>query len=103
MEKMTKLLTPQEVAEILNISVEAVYKHKRALCGLYPAGIKVLRFREDIIYGIIQNTPGVEVRISKEREEVQWQRLPDQNRGTGSQGSAPKRGRSRQNPGRHGL
>jgi predicted site-specific integrase-resolvase len=52
-----RLLTPAEVADLLQISVKTVYKNKRKLCGFYPAGIKVLRFREDVIYGIMEGKP----------------------------------------------
>jgi hypothetical protein len=98
------LLTPEKVAEILQISVEAVYKHKHALCGFYPAGIKVLRFREDVIDGIIQNVNGrVAVRVPEEREALQRQRIQYQSRGESSTGKAPERNIRRQNPSRHGL
>jgi len=73
-----QLLTPEEVASVLKISVRAVYKHKKSLCGIYPAGIKVLRFREDVINDIIQ---GQESR----------------------NGTAQKRNVRRKDPNRHGL
>lgn len=41
------LLTPQQVAELLNISVRTVYDNAHKLGGFYPAGIMALRFRED--------------------------------------------------------
>lgn len=40
-----KLLTPAEVAELLQIAEKTVYKHSRALCGFKPAGLGFLRFR----------------------------------------------------------
>ncbi len=40
----TKLWTPQQVAEVLQISVKTVYKHSVKLGGFYPFGIGRLRF-----------------------------------------------------------
>jgi hypothetical protein len=43
------LLTPAQVAELLQVSVRTVMRHAKALGGIYPAGIKCLRFRaEDV-------------------------------------------------------
>ncbi len=50
----TQLLTPSDVAELLQISVRTVYDHARRLGGFYPAGIKVLRFRPEVIYGSVE-------------------------------------------------
>ena len=49
-----KLLTPAEVAELLQIAEKTVYKHSRALCGFKPAGLGFLRFRREIIYDIME-------------------------------------------------
>jgi len=38
------LLTPKDVAELLQISEKTVYKHRRKFCGFNPAGLGVLRF-----------------------------------------------------------
>ena len=44
-----KLLTPDQVAELLQVSVATVRRHSRSLGGFYPAHIRVLRFRlEDV-------------------------------------------------------
>ena len=49
-----KLLTPKDVAELLQISEKTVYKHRRKFCGFNPAGLGVLRFRGEIIKGIME-------------------------------------------------
>jgi len=49
-----KLLTPSEVAELLQIAEKTVYKHSKSLCGFKPAGLGFLRFRREIIYGIME-------------------------------------------------
>ena len=41
------LLHPQQVAEMLQISVASVRRHARSLGGFYPAHIRVLRFRSE--------------------------------------------------------
>ena len=50
---MSKLLTPEQVAEILQISVRTVYENRKRLGGFYPFGIRVLRFREEVINGSV--------------------------------------------------
>ena len=49
-----QLLTPADVAELLQVSEKTVYKHRNKLCGFNPAGLGVLRFRKEIIYGIME-------------------------------------------------
>ncbi|MCP4624842.1 MAG: helix-turn-helix domain-containing protein [bacterium] len=49
---MELLLTPKQVAELLSLSVRTVYDHSIRLGGFYPAGIKALRFRRDVIEAI---------------------------------------------------
>ena len=48
--------TVDEVAELLKIPKRTVYKHARRLGGFYPAGIKVLRFRKQVIDEILYGT-----------------------------------------------
>jgi len=50
---MEPLLTPKQIAELLNLSVRTVYDRVR-LGGFYPAGIKTLRFRRDVIEAIME-------------------------------------------------
>jgi len=51
---MEPLLTPKQVAEMLNLSVRTVYDHSIRLGGFYSAGIKALRFRRDVIEAIME-------------------------------------------------
>ena len=48
------LLKPSKVAELLNMSEKTVYKHRKKLYGFKPAGLGILRFRKEIIYGIME-------------------------------------------------
>ena len=58
-DERMKLLTVQEVAELLRVDVRTVYDHRLKLGGFYPAGIRVLRFRRDVIEQILEG-PGRE-------------------------------------------
>ncbi len=51
---MDKLLTPEQVADLLQISVKTVYEKSDRFGGFYPAGIRVLRFRQEVINGIME-------------------------------------------------
>ena len=51
---MNSLLTPNEVARLLHLSVRTVYAQSHRLGGFYPAGIRVLRFRREDIYAIME-------------------------------------------------
>jgi len=73
-----RLLTPADVAELLQISEKTVYKHRKKLGGFNPAGLGVLRFRQEIIYGIMEGQDPkrlvLQYRISEEiicRERIQ--------------------------------
>lgn len=48
------LLTVNEVAELLRVDVRTIYDHQMKLGGFYPAGIRVFRFRRDVIEQIMQ-------------------------------------------------
>lgn len=54
-----KLLTPKDVAKLLQISEKTVYKHQRRLCDFHPVGIKCLRFRAKDIYDIMKHSTWV--------------------------------------------
>jgi len=88
-----KLLTPTDVAELLQVSEKTVYKHKHRFGGFYPAGLKVLRFRGDIIDGILQEpkTEGLDISVSVPGEELRKSRIQDQKRSTRRKGSSKKR------------
>jgi Helix-turn-helix domain len=45
------LLTVSDVAKFLQISERTVYDRARELGGFFPVGIRVLRFKPEIIYG----------------------------------------------------
>ena len=51
---ISSLLTVKDVAGLLQIKERTVYDNRKALGGFYPAGIKVLRFRAEVIYGIME-------------------------------------------------
>ena len=90
---LQKLLTPTDVAELLQVSEKTVYKHKHRFGGFYPAGLKVLRFRGDIIDGILQGpkTEGLDISVSVSGQKLRKSRIQDQKRGTRSKGSSKKR------------
>lgn len=46
---MTPFLTPEDVSSLLQISISTVYKNAVRLGGFYPFGLKVLRFRREVI------------------------------------------------------
>jgi len=66
-----KLLTTQNVAEMLQIHPRTVYDHAADFGGFYPAGLRVLRFREDVINAYMEGqgkgTLAVPVRTPKAR------------------------------------
>ena len=51
---MNSLLTPNEVAQLLQLSMRTVYAQSHRLGGFYPAGIRALRFRREDIYAIME-------------------------------------------------
>ncbi|MBM4275215.1 MAG: helix-turn-helix domain-containing protein [Deltaproteobacteria bacterium] len=89
---MTSLLTPPEVAHLLQISLRTVYAQSRRLGGFYPAGIRALRFRREDIYAIMERpNRTLEVSISTSRQAIQPDRLQDQGRSPGRPGRASQR------------
>lgn len=100
------LLTPKQVAERLQVSIRTVYNIKDRLGGFRPAGIRVLRFREEVIYGIMegQETKRLDLRFSVQGQEIRRERIQNQDRSEGSQGAAKKGSQEYQtDPTRHGL
>ena len=88
---LNSLLTPKEVANLLKVSPRTVYDRAVALGGFYPAGIRVLRFRPEVINGYMEGQTdegmGLQIRVSEKsprREGVQ-----DQERGRGRPRKAP--------------
>jgi hypothetical protein len=107
------LLTPQEVADRLKLSISAVYQNKDKLGGFYPAGIRVLRFDPEVIDGIMEGSPLrlLAVRIPISGQPVHRPRVQDQGRRQGSSGEPPPRspnwyvakGDIVADPARHGM
>jgi len=69
---MDQLLTPNQVADLLQVSVRTVYENAKRLGGFYPAGIKVLRFKEGVIRGIMEGSAKrpLEVSVSSHGEAI---------------------------------
>ena len=63
---MTPLLTPTDVASLLQISVRTVYEHAGRLGGFYPLGIRRLRFRPE----------GINEYLERQKEGVLAVRVP---------------------------
>ena len=72
LKDISMLLTPIDVAKLLQISVRTVYDNKSRLGGFYPAGIKVLRFRQEVIDGILrgQGSGALEVPIRAQGQKL---------------------------------
>jgi hypothetical protein len=100
------LLTPNQVAEILQISTRTVYENKHRLGGFYPAGIRVLRFRKEVIYGLMekQETEGLGIRFPVQGKTLRRQGIQNEGGGQSRQGEAPEGNQEYQtDPARHGL
>ena len=76
---MTPLLTPENVADLLQIDAKTVYKHSRRLGGFYPAGIKVLRFKQETINDIMEGGQRVAVQFQAPKKPVLVKNLLQQN------------------------
>ncbi|MBW1987371.1 MAG: helix-turn-helix domain-containing protein [Deltaproteobacteria bacterium] len=83
---MEPLLTPQEVADLLKISIKTVYKRKHLLGAVYPAGIKALRFKPEAVNAVMEGRRCMAVSISTPGETLQPPRIHDQSRGPGCYG-----------------
>lgn len=88
---MTPLLTPQNVADLLQIPIGTVYKRKNTLGGFYPAGLKVLRFNPGVIYAIMEGRQNVALSVSVSRETPQQTGIRNQGRGKGGNGDSQAR------------
>ncbi len=89
---MQPLLTPEEVANLLQISIKTVYENALRLGGFYPAGIRKLRFRYEFIQKIMEGPDRV---LSQGRSRH------DGKRGTEKASQEPCGGS--EDPNRHGL
>jgi hypothetical protein len=103
-----ELLTPKEVARCLKISHRTVYENKNRLGGFYPAGLRVLRFRKEVINGIMegQKAQRLEVQLPVSKAELRWRRSSHQSGGQKGKRSSESEGYKKfqqTNPARHGL
>lgn len=99
------VLTPKDVARLLQISLSAVYKHSRRLGGFYPAGLRSVRFARETIYGFMegQGSEVLVLPVSVPGQAVRRQKFPNQERRCGSQGNQTKGSKESTNQNRHGL
>lgn len=99
------LLTPSDVAELLQISEKTVYKHREKLGGFNPAGLGVLRFREEIIYGIMegQSPERLVLQFPVSDQNLCGERVQDKSRGQRNQGRQTERGKITKIRDRHGI
>ena len=106
-DNMEQLLTPKQVANLLQISSRTVYDNKHRLGGFYPAGIKCLRFRKEIIDGILEGSgsKGLGVSVSIPGEKLRGPRIQNQEGSPSCPGGTPKETQItyKTNPSRHGL
>lgn len=91
---MEKLLNPQDVASLLNISLQTVYDNQKRLGGFFPAGIRVLRFREEVIRGYMegQNNRDVQIQVRVPRQAIRRRRVQDQSGSPNSAGRSAEGG-----------
>ena len=83
---MEALLTVADVAVLLKIHPKTVYEHAAEWGGFYPAPLRVLRFRPEVIRGIMEGGQKVEVRFPAQREILRGRRIQDQKGGPSVQG-----------------
>ena len=100
-----QLLTPSEVAELLQISEKTVYKHSDKLCGFKPAGLGILRFRKEIIYGIMegQDPKTLVLQFPVSKRDIRSERVQDQKRSSVSKRRKKKSTEKSTEANRHGL
>ena len=103
-----EFMTPTDVALYLKISVRTVYENQKRLGGIYPAGIKVLRFRKEFIHELVerQKAPGLEIQLPVSGKGLRRGRLSNQSRSQKSKRGPTGRGQEKSiktNPDRHGL
>jgi len=99
-----KLLTPSDVADLLQISEKTVYKHKNKFGGFYPAGLRILRFKQEVVHGIMegQNSPALVLQVPVPGQELYGQGIQGQEGGRGSKGCEKKRSKN-PDKNRHGI
>ena len=102
---MTSLLTPKEVANLLKVSPRTVYDRASDLGGFYPAGIRVLRFKQEVIRGCLegQGKKGLEVQLPVPGAGVRRGRPSNKTGGNVSQRGQEKSTQANKDDDRHGL
>lgn len=103
--KNIELLTPQDVADLLQISVKTVYAHAKKLGGFYPLGIQVLRFRAEEIYERLEGTGRISLSLPVQRDQIQRERIQNAERSKSGRGRAKKGSgiAAKEDGDRHGL
>lgn len=61
-----QLLTVNDVANHLQISPRTVYDNAQKLGGFYPHGLRVLRFKPEVIYGNMERQGGQGMTLAEE-------------------------------------
>ena len=89
---MQSLLTPEEVAGLLQLSLRTIYANVRRLGGFYPAGIRALRFRREDIHAIMEGPQErtLEVPVSTPGPASRQIRVSGQENGSSGNGKAPR-------------
>ena len=104
---MKPLLTPKQVANLLQVSTRTVYDNKHRLRGFYPVGIRRLRFRAEDIDELLEESQerNLALRVPVSREKVHGKRFQDEGKGQGCQRGEKKKGKVRESTdsNRHGL
>ena len=104
---MNQLLTPEDVAEVLQISLSTVYKNAMRLGGFYPFGLKVLRFQREVIErGHLeeQRPGGLVVQLPASGEAIRGKGVPEKIGGPFRPGRSKKASQGGcKDPNRHGL
>ena len=103
--KPEALLNPTDVAKLLRISEKTVYKHREKLCGFKPAGLGVLRFRKEIIYGIMegQDPKTLVLQFPVSKRDLCIERVQNQTRSSDSKRREKKSSEKSTTSNRHGL
>jgi excisionase family DNA binding protein len=102
---MKPLLTPKQVANLLQVSTRTVYDNKHRLRGFYPVGIRRLRFRAEDIDELLEESQDRQVllRVPVPKEEIYRQRIQNEKGLRRGQRGSQKRGKIKTNPDRWGL
>ncbi|MBF0259090.1 MAG: helix-turn-helix domain-containing protein [Desulfamplus sp.] len=103
---MEKLLTPDDVATLLQISKKSVYKHARDLGGFYLPGVKSLRFKQEVLHvSLERRIREMALPVRAGQNTVLREGIPDKEGCTGSGSSTKERGcqGAKKYKSRHGL